>query len=162
MFDSNAGRYINNGSYMKIKIVMACFSALLLTACLETENRLSKPATSEYVKTTYAGFTVEQLKTVKYKLVYQIRKEIGPSPSYIVEFENPKNGSASFVVKAPIQSGETSLALQSPELPGISLKQSYSVTLKLLSEGKMVAIHKDQVRFDMPDPMLKKIKINLY
>lgn len=144
------------------KILIVCLSALLLSACLETENRLSKPVTSGYVKTTYAGFTVEQLKHVKYKLVYQLRKEIGPSPSYIVEFENPERGSASFVVKAPIKSGETGLSIQSPELPGISLKKSYNVTLTLLSAGKTVAIHTDQVRFDMPEPMLKKIKINLY
>lgn len=147
---------------MKIKILITSILFMLLTACLDTENRLSKPVTSEYVKTTYAGFTVEQLKYVKYKLVYQIRKDIGPSPSYIVEFENPKSGSASLIVKAPIQSGENSLIIQSPDLPGISLKQSYRVTLSLLSEGKKVAIHQDQVRFDMPDPMLKKIKINLY
>ena len=135
---------------------------LLLTACLETENQRSKPVTSEYVKTNYAGFTVEQLKHVKYKLVYQIRKDIGVAPSYIVEFENPEKGSASFVIDGPIQSGVKSLNLQSPVLPGISLKHSYKVTLKLLSQGKTVTTHQDQVRFDIPDPMLKKNKINLY
>jgi len=147
---------------MDIKILIVSFSSFLLIACLDVGNRSQDTVSSEYVETTYSGFTVEKLKYVKYRIIYQIRKEIGPSSSYIVEFENPKNDGASFIVKAPIKSGESSLKIESPELPGISLKKSYNVTLSLLSEGRTVATHKDRVRFDMPEPMLKRLKINFY
>ncbi len=147
---------------MKINILIAGLCALLLTACLDKDSRLPEPLASEYVKTTYSGFEIKDLKYVSYRVVYQFQKEIGPSPSYLVEFENPETNGAPFVVTAPIQSGETRLLVQSPVLPGISLKKSYKVTLRLISAGKMVDIHNDQVRFDMPDPMLKRLKINLY
>jgi len=147
---------------MNLRIIMASISTLALTACLDMDNRSQEPITSKFVETTYSGFTVEKLKFVKYRIIYQLHKEIGPASSYVVEFENPQNNGASFMVKAPIKSGENSLKIESPELPGISLKKSYNVTLHLLSEGKTIAIHRDQVRFDMPEPMLKRLKINFY
>lgn len=120
---------------------------------------LPAPAVSDYVKTQGAGFTVQNDVHIRYGMTYLLRKEVGDTPSYMVEFENPADGTLSLANGGMLEQFQTEIVVASPLLACIENRRNYRVRLKLFSGNRLVTRHDDLVQFSLPPAMMKKIKL---
>lgn len=120
---------------------------------------LPTPAISEYVQTEGAGFSVQNDVHIRYGMTYLLRKEVGDTPSYMVEFENPADGTLSLANGGMLDQFQTKIVVTSPLLGCIENRRNYSVRLKLFSGNRLVTEHDDLVQFSLPPAMMKRIKL---
>lgn len=137
----------------------------LLAACQSTapdQSHLPGPTQTEYATTLGAGFLVADEKAVLYAMTYRLHKSPGPNASYVVEFENPTRSKDLIFVKKRLSSINDDLLVRSRMFFEIQNNKSYTVTLKLFSDGKHVADHVQQVHFSIPEEAAKSMNLKVY
>ncbi len=120
---------------------------------------LPAPTVSEYAETEAAGFGVKGGTNITYGMTYLLRKEVGDSPSYMVEFENPVAGEKPLASGGKLEPSQTEIFVASPVLPCIENHRNYKVSLKLFSGGNLVAQHDDLVQFSIPANLVRQTKL---
>ena len=77
------------------------------------------------------------------------------------QFENPEKGAAPLVIEKEINSNENKLVVSSPPLPCIENRRNYNVQLTVFSNNIVVAEHRDQVQFSVPESMLSQLNVKV-
>ena len=92
-----------------------------------------EPTTSEYFKTTGAGFAIQladQQRTIRscvYSLSLTPQQSITTALYLRTRFENPTNGIDPLVVESAIASTEEKISIKSPEVRGLRAGKQYRV-----------------------------------
>jgi len=126
---------------------------LAASALFSADAELPEPVTSEYLRTTVASFSVaRKTHEVAYIIVYEVIKPIEERLQIRVEFENPVDPKEPLQIKTYLEPGQSTLAVESPVLPGIQNRHTYTVSLCAYSEksNTLVFTHEQRIVFIMP------------
>lgn len=121
-----------------------------------------KPTKSKYAEDLVAGFAVGEGE-IFYSVKYHIKDAV-PRPVFaVVEFQNPSDRKAPFLVRADLTSGDE-LAVESKPFKAIKNNKNYRVVLKLYADAERtdrIGVHKSKVRFSLPPPLAAQVGIEL-
>jgi hypothetical protein len=111
----------------------------------------TQPARTEYFSSEVAGVVLDRAApTVVFALTLAAQKEMPLNSAIRVEFENPADQNAPFIVTAKIDE-KNQLMARSPRIEGITNKRAYLTRTKLLDEDQNVLSTHDQwIWFDFP------------
>jgi len=126
---------------------------------------MPKATKTKYLKTVGAGFSIDRnAGAVYYSMNYQIT-EILQSPLYVtVQFQNPSNESAPFLLNAILKPKQKAFRIESPTFKKIKNKHSYEVLIKLFDDEQyknLVGEHPQKVFFSIPEKIAPHLGIEL-
>ena len=106
-------------------------------------------ATSDYLRTTSAGFLLRDVGDSAYfELTLATRKRIRRDIPLVVAFENPEDSGQPYVIESVLARGQKELHLSSPLVSGIQAGQSLQVRILGIGEDS------SEVLFEHTQPML--------
>ena len=116
-----------------------------------------RPAKSEYLITTGAGFLLEKERGAYYGMNFSIRKPL-PGAVYLVAlFDNPEVPDTPLRTELVVPADATEIQFQSPGVHQIGNNKRYEVRLTLYLDAdrtKVLGTHRQDVLFSMPPAFL--------
>jgi len=142
-----------------VGLVLSFISPISLSA------GMPEATTTKYLKTVGAGFSIDRnAGALYYAMNYQIRENL-ESPLYVtIQFQNPGNENAPFLIKAVLKPKQKDFGVESPTFKKIKNKQSYEVLIKLFNDEQyqnLVSEHAQQVFFSVPEKTAPYLGIEL-
>jgi hypothetical protein len=137
------------------------FLALLLLAGVARSLSPPKPAVSEYMRSTAAGFAMTAEDGVQYAMTFAIDKPLGGSIYATVLFENPEKGAPPLRKDVTLATDAKELVVKSDRLTSLHNNKKYLVEVRLYSDenrSRLISIHKQEVLFLVPKNFTKQIQ----
>lgn len=126
---------------------------------------MPEPTKTKYLKTVGAGFSIDRSAgALYYAMNYQIKENL-KSPMYVsIQFQNPGNENAPFILNAILKPNQKVFRIESPTFKKIKNKNSYEVLIKLFSDEQhknLIGKHPQQVYFSIPEKAAPHLGIEL-
>jgi hypothetical protein len=120
-----------------------------------------KPTTSEYLRSTGAGFAMSPEEGVRYGMNFAVLKAV-EAPIYVtVLFESPEKGRAPLREEQVLEVGSTELAVQSERLRLLRNNKKYTVQVRLYADearSQLLGVHKQKVLFSVPNNFVSQLE----
>ncbi|MGI9229127.1 MAG: hypothetical protein ACR2P9_04620 [Gammaproteobacteria bacterium] len=117
---------------------------------------IPKPQESEHFRTEGGGFNMNE-SIVTCHITYTIKTQFQNNLKAKIEFENPVRGQEPLYTETNINIGDKELTVTSPPYPGIKNNKNYAVVLRVYDEEELVAEHKNDVQFALPEQILLQL-----
>jgi hypothetical protein len=120
-----------------------------------------KPAVSEYMRSTGAGFAMSPEDGIQYAMTFAIERPLGESIYVAVLFENPQKGGAPLRKDVTLASDAKEFSIKSDRLKALHNNKKYLVEVQLYSDesrSKLTSIHKQEVLFSVPRSLLDQFQ----
>jgi hypothetical protein len=139
--------------------------ALVLGSNVTTWAQSPPPAaTSEFLHTVSAGFTLNDSVGVVYAVTCSVRVEIG-IPIYVTgQFENPSNRKSPLTVQQILPARQLELTMGSPAFRRIKNAQIYKIEIFLYKDegrSQLIGKHLQKVYFGIPEKLAEVLGIEL-
>ncbi len=125
-----------------------------------------KAVTTEYLKTTAAGFNIDRSSgtVLYYSMTFRIRKNLTAPLYALVQFQNPVNKDNPFIQNGILHPNQKMWSVDSQTFRQIKNKQSYEVLITLYGDKdrkNLIGKHSQQVNFSVPETIAPKLGIEL-